>query len=46
MLYVSHRGHQCGVVCIGIREDTHVNILPSPKELVLGMERELRDWTS
>jgi hypothetical protein len=25
----------CGVVFIGIREDTHVNIPPSPKGLVL-----------
>jgi hypothetical protein len=39
-------GPQCGVVCIGMREDTHVNILPSPKGLVLEMERELSDWTS
>jgi hypothetical protein len=37
---------QCGVVCIGMREDTHVDILPRPKGLVLGMEHERSDWTS
>jgi hypothetical protein len=36
----------CGVVCIGMREDTHVNILPSPKGLVLEMEHERSSWTS
>jgi hypothetical protein len=36
----------CGVVCIGMREDTHVNILPSPKGLVLEMEHERSGWTS
>jgi hypothetical protein len=43
---ISRRGHQCGVVCIGMREDTHVNMLPSPNGLVLGMEHKLSDWTS
>jgi hypothetical protein len=36
----------CEVVCIGMREDTHVNILPSPKGLVLEMEHELCGWIS
>jgi hypothetical protein len=36
----------CGVVCISMREDTHVNILPSPKGLVLEMEHERSGWTS
>jgi hypothetical protein len=36
----------CGVVCIGMREDTHVNILPSPKGLVLEIEHERSGWTS
>jgi hypothetical protein len=35
----------CGVVCIVMREDTHVNILPSPKGLVLEMEHERSGWT-
>jgi hypothetical protein len=29
-----------------MREDTHVNILPSPKGLVLEIEHELSGWTS
>jgi predicted secreted protein len=36
----------CGVVCIGMREDTHINVLPSPEGLVLEMERERSGWTS
>jgi hypothetical protein len=36
---------RCGVVCIVMREDTHVNMLPSPKGLVLEMEHEGSDWT-
>jgi hypothetical protein len=43
MTLASRRGHQCGVVCIGIREDTHVNMVPSPKGLVLEMEHERSD---
>jgi hypothetical protein len=44
----THRGYcrrmlwrylnNCGVVCISMWEDTHVNILPSPKGLALEME--------
>jgi hypothetical protein len=37
---------KCGVVRIGMREDTHVNKLPSPKGLVLETERERSGWTS
>jgi hypothetical protein len=29
-----------------MREDTRVNILPRPKGLVLGMERERSGWTN
>jgi hypothetical protein len=36
----------CGAVCIGIREDTHVNILSSPKGSVLEMEHDRSSWTS
>jgi hypothetical protein len=36
----------CGVVCIVMREDAHVNILPSPKGLALEMEHERSDWTN
>jgi hypothetical protein len=35
-----------GCLCIGMREDTHVNMLPSPNGLVLLMENELNGWTS
>jgi hypothetical protein len=38
--------NRCGVVYIGMREDTHVNIMPSPKGLVLEMEHERSGWTN
>jgi hypothetical protein len=31
---------------ICMREDTYVNIMPTPKRLVPGMEHERSDWTS
>jgi hypothetical protein len=34
-----------GCLCIGMREDTHVNILPSPKGFVLEMEHKRSGWT-
>jgi putative effector of murein hydrolase len=36
----THMSRATLLVCIGMREDTHVNILPSPKGLVLEMEHE------
>jgi hypothetical protein len=32
------------VVCVGMREDAHINILPGPKGSVLEMEHERSGW--